>query len=106
MEARYTVIVDALLEIPGVVLGSATNKGFGKDALKIDGRIFAMLVRSRLVVKLPRQRVHGLVSSQNGERFDPGHGRLMKEWITMEPTSDMDWLSLARESLEFVRSGC
>lgn len=104
VEELYASIVDALLTVPGVVLGSGTNKGFGKDALKIDGRIFAMPVRRRLVVKLPRQRVDELVASQYGERFDPGHGRLMKEWIAVAPTSDEDWLSLARESLEFVRS--
>jgi hypothetical protein len=45
-----------------VDFGSAPNRGFGKDALNIDGRIFAMLVRSRFVLKLPRQRVDELVS--------------------------------------------
>jgi hypothetical protein len=54
------------------------------------------------VVKLPKPRVDALVASGDGERFDPGHGRLMKEWIAIEPTSDVEWLPLAREALTFV----
>ena len=44
----------------------------------------------------------GSSSSGSGTRFDPGHGRLMKEWLVVEPTSDHDWLPLAREALAFV----
>jgi hypothetical protein len=39
------------------------------------------------------------------ERFDPRHdGRLMKEWVAVESTSEEEWLSLAREAMEFVAS--
>jgi len=54
------------------------------------------------VVKLPQQRVNALIASGDGERFDPGHGRLMKEWVAVEPTSEEEWLSLAQEALVFV----
>ena len=100
----YASVVAAFSDIPGVSFGSATNKGFGRDALKVDGMIFAMLVRDKLVVKLPRQRVDELIAWRQGERFDPGHGRLMREWIVAEPTSSDRWHALARESLEFVGS--
>ena len=103
-EDAYASVVAALSDVPGVFFGSATNKGFGRDALKIDGKIFAMLVQDKLVVKLPRQRVDELIASRHGERFDPGHGRLMREWIAAEPTSTDLWQALARESLEFVSS--
>jgi hypothetical protein len=63
-----------------------------------------MLVKGRLVVKLPRQRVDALIASGDGARFDPGHGRLMKEWLTVEPASEEEWLPLAREAMEFVAS--
>jgi hypothetical protein len=46
--------------------------------------------------------VDALVASGDGERFDPGHGQLMKEWIAIEPTSEVEWLPLAREALAFV----
>ncbi|WP_090788332.1 hypothetical protein [Paenibacillus sp. GP183] len=38
------------------------------------------------------------------ERFDTGQGRLMKEWLTLEPTSLKEWLFLAEEAIEFVTS--
>jgi hypothetical protein len=75
---------------------------FGASGMKVDGKLFAMVSRGRLVVKLPRQRVDKLVVSGIGERFDPGHGRLMKEWVTIAPQHASLWDELAREALRFV----
>ena len=102
-EERYAKLVEALLS-PDVTLGSAGKKGFGSAALCTSGKIFAMLVRGKLVVKLPKPRVEALIASGEGERFDPGHGRLMKEWVTVASTSEEGWLPLAREAREFVAS--
>jgi len=78
---------------------------FSSDsALSVDGRIFAMLVRGRFVAKLPRDRVDALVRAGTGERFDPGHGRLMKEWIAVPP-GPADWVALAKEAFRWVRTG-
>ena len=64
-----------------------------------------MLVQGKLVVKLPKPRVDALIASGDGERFDPRHdGRLMKEWVAVESTSEEEWLPLAREAMEFVAS--
>jgi TfoX N-terminal domain len=107
-EERFATIVEELLSNPGVTPPSdepQSRKTFGSSALKIHNKIFAMLVRGSLVVKLPRPRVDALVAAGEGERFDPRHdGRLMKEWVTVAPTSDEDWLPLAREAMEFVAS--
>jgi hypothetical protein len=71
--------------------------------LRWRGKIFAMLASDdAFVVKLPKSRVDALVASGDGERFDPGHGRLMKEWVAIEPTSEVEWLPLARDALAFV----
>ena len=43
-----------------------------------------------------------LVASGAGERLDPGHGRLMKEWLAIESADDDVWLSLATEAEAFV----
>jgi TfoX/Sxy family transcriptional regulator of competence genes len=105
-EARYAKVVAALLGEPGVTPpadGAGPQRGFGSAGLKIHGRIFAMLVRGRLVVKLPRSRVDALVAASCGERFDPRRdGRVMKEWLDVDPLADEDWLSLAREAMLFV----
>lgn len=104
-QGRYAEIVAALLGEPDVTHladESQSKKGFGSSTLKVHGKIFAMLVQDRLVVKLPRQRVDTLVAAGDGERFDPGHGRPMKEWLSVAPTSDVEWLPLAREAMAFV----
>ena len=78
--------------------------GFGKmPGLRTGGKIFAMLVHGRLVVKLPRERVEALVAAGAAERFDPGHGRPMKEWASVDPAAREDWEVLATEARTFVR---
>ena len=77
--------------------------GFGAAALKVDDRIFAMLVKGWLVVKLPQHRVDTLVTLGDGERYDPGGGRLLREWVTVGPQlAEPQWISLAREARDFV----
>jgi len=58
--------------------------------------------KERFVVKLPKQQVEALQISGIGHRFDPGHGRLMKEWLELEPGFENKWLFLARVALGFV----
>jgi TfoX/Sxy family transcriptional regulator of competence genes len=81
-----------------------SGKMMASFGLRVDGKIFAMLVRGALVTKLPRERVHELVASGQGRQFDPGHGRLMKEWLVLE-SPDVPWLDLAREAYQFVGGG-
>ena len=107
-EARFAAIVEALRDHPGVTCGAdepGARHRFGASELKVGGKIFAMLTQGRLVVKLPKARVDALVASGDGERFDPRRdGRVMKEWLTLDPTSQIDRLALAREALDFVGS--
>ena len=100
---RFALVVEALSGNPGVTVGSGGKKGFGSSALKVNGKIFAMVSSAgSFVVKLPAQRVDALEASGAGRRFDPGHGRLMKEWIALDPKLSQTWLSLAQEALRFV----
>jgi hypothetical protein len=104
-EERYARIVGELLNNPGVTPppdGSQAKKKFGSSGLRIDNKIFAMLVRGKLVLKLPKTRVDSLIASGDGEPFESGQGRVMKEWVTMEPESTLEWLDLAQEALKFV----
>jgi hypothetical protein len=77
---------------------SGAQRAFGATSLKTDGRIFAMLVKDRLVVKLPARRVEELVAEGVGERFDPGHGRIQKEWLSVHGEDPAEWRALATES--------
>jgi thiamine biosynthesis lipoprotein ApbE len=55
-------------------------------------------------VKLPKARVDQRIAEGTGGRFDPGHGRLMKEWATVPLDRSEDWEGLADEALQFVGS--
>jgi hypothetical protein len=79
-------------------------RGFGSDALKVNRKIFAMLVDGNLVLKLPRPRVEELVEAGDGAPFDPGHGRAMREWVTVTPAAAAQWILLAEEARAFVTS--
>jgi hypothetical protein len=80
----------------------AAGGGFGsRGQLKVEGRIFAMLVRGELVVKLPPARVDALVESGQGRRFDAGKGRPMRGWFVLT-SSRTPWRPLAEEAFEFV----
>ena len=72
--------------------------------LKVKGKIFAMWVGGQLVVKLPRQRVDEMVENGKGKRFDPGHGRLMKEWVVVL-AQKKSWVDIAKEAYRFVSRG-
>ena len=70
--------------------------------LKMKGKFFAMFGRGKFVTKLPKQRVDELVTGGKGTRFDPGHGRLMKEWVVVE-SGKANWVELAGEAYAFVK---
>jgi TfoX/Sxy family transcriptional regulator of competence genes len=77
---------------------------FGSTGLKIHGKTFAMLVKGHLVVKLPRDRVDHLVDTGAGQRFDPGHGRQMREWVSLAQVDRATCRTLMAEALTFTTS--
>jgi len=60
-----------------------------------------MSSKGQFVVKLPKDRVDELVRLGRGQYFDPGHGRLMKEWLAVEGGAG-SWIALAREAHRFA----
>ena len=101
-EQRYEDLVDEFADEDGV-LPPQGGSGFGRSALRYRRKIFAMLVRGQLVVKLPRPRVDELVAAGHGTRFDANKGTPMKEWFSLDPESGLAWPPLAREALDFAR---
>jgi hypothetical protein len=93
-------LAEAELGTPGVTGGT----GFGRsEGLRIDRKIYAMLVNDELVVKLPRGRVDELVEAGVGRRFEPGTGRVMKEWLSVPAIASRRWKALVGEAKTFVR---
>ncbi|MGH9358661.1 MAG: hypothetical protein ACRD1O_05750 [Terriglobia bacterium] len=103
VDPRFALVVNAFAGDRQVTHGG--SKGFGSGALKVKGKIFAMMSsKAKFVVKLPKERVDELVSSGKGERFDPGHGRLMREWVVIV-AGRADRVELAKEAYNFVKRG-
>jgi hypothetical protein len=100
---RFADLVDDLMGIDGVTPPTG-GSGFGRSALRYRRKIFAMMVRGRLVLKLPAGRVTALVAAGEGTAFDANKGTPMREWVSLDPDATLDWLPLAREALDFARA--
>lgn len=102
-ESKYAGLVREFAGRPSVTY-IAEGGGFGsRGQLKVGGRIFAMLVRGELVVKLPRARVDELVAERQGRFFDAGKGKPMREWFVLASGSRRAWSPLAQEAFDFVK---
>jgi hypothetical protein len=101
-EARdlYEELTDDLLYDPAI--GRATMMGFpcvrlaGKFLATYDGKAGC------LVLKLPRERVTGLIANGSGETFAPA-GRVFREWVAVPAVDRELWQQLLAEAVEFAR---
>jgi hypothetical protein len=101
---RFAVLVESVSGDPDVQPpDSAGGRRFGSEALRLGGSIVAMLVQGRVVLKLPRERVDALISAGDGEPFQDGRGRPMKEWVALTGDPDAD-RGLLEEALDLARS--
>jgi TfoX/Sxy family transcriptional regulator of competence genes len=75
---------------------------FGSEGLKVDGKVFAMEVKGALVVKLSAARAQVVVSGGQAQVFDPGHGRPMKQWVSVPADTNINWCALAEEAYGLV----
>ena len=83
-----------------------SGKMMASFGLKVNGKIFAMMVGGKFVAKLPKARVDELVQSGKGTYFDPRkNGRLMRAWVVLDGTRP-PWVELAREAIGFVAGEC
>ena len=101
-DPRFAPVVAAVAGKGGVTRES--RRGFGSGALKVNGKIFAMMTpAAAFVVKIPKARVDELVNQGVGERFEPGPGRIMKEWLGLDRHAER-WAELAKEAYQFVKN--
>jgi hypothetical protein len=91
-------------EVTGTRPGVEPTRMSGSPGLKVHNKTFAMLVKGHLVVKLPGERVDQLATTGTGERFNPGHGRTMREWISVTSADPATCRGLVAEALAHVQA--
>jgi TfoX/Sxy family transcriptional regulator of competence genes len=98
--AAYVALARRFVAQPGVSLPAEKRGKFGSNALKVNGTIFAMLVKGALAVKLPPAEVEAATAAGRGEPLSMGRGRVMKEWLVVnEPPR---WYAVAERARAFV----
>ena len=88
-----------LLAISGVTRSTM----MGLPCLRQDGAFFAALDRTTgaLLVKLPRERVDGLLGSGAAEPFAPA-GRRFRQWAAVPSQRTASWAALLEEARSFA----
>ena len=94
----FESVAQAFLMVPGV----SRAKMFGSPTLKTGSKVFACLFKGTLVVKLPADRVSTLIASGMGRPFDPGMGRIMKEWVVITSANAVQMRSYCDEARAYV----
>lgn len=96
------IIDPIILDNPDVYPGNA----FGLPGYYIDGKLFASIFESGLVLKLPVERCIHLIENKDGFDFFAPLGNKMRQWVHRtkdDPESFEEELGLIEESIIFVR---
>jgi len=72
------------------------------ESLKIKKKMFAFPNKENIVVKLPKERVKELLNSGEGLPYDPGNGKIMKEWVIIPFDYSDKWIAYAKEAMKFA----
>ena len=105
-EMQFADAIELLGNAPGIQPPMPGATGFGARTLRVNGKIAAMLVDDRLVIKLAAERVNELIDSGEGEPYDggKGHGRPMREWVSLRSGSSIPWETAMQEAVDFARA--
>ena len=79
------------------------NIAFQGKAVKLVNKMFAFVGKGLLVVKLDKKRVTEMLESGEGLPYDPGNGKIGKEWVIIGGESLKKWEAYADEAKEFVK---
>ena len=75
------------------------------ESLKTRRKMFAMFNKhGKYVVKLPEERVSEILDSGKGKPYDPGNGKIMKEWVIIPEHHASEWIDFATEAKAFAKT--
>jgi hypothetical protein len=100
VETTFHRVRDALLDDRAVPV--EWGRVMNSDGLKTAGKLFAFARNGELVVKLPAARVQELITNGDGQPFDAGKGRPMREWVGLRPPDEVACAAYVTEARDFV----
>ena len=75
------------------------------ESLKIKKKMFAFPTKDgNIIVKLPKERVTELLGSGEGLPYDPGSGKIMKEWVIIPSKYSDKWFDFVEEAMKFAET--
>jgi len=96
IEDEWVKVKEHFLKISGV-----QKQG---ESIKTKKKMFAMLNKSeKFILKLPKERVQELLSAGEGKPYDPGNGKIMKEWVIIPMEVKDQWIDLTSEAMKFAK---
>ena len=72
------------------------------ESLKIRKKMFAFFGEETFVVKLQKERGAELLQSVDGQPYDPGNGKIMKEWVIIPEEHSERWMDYTLEAKQFA----
>ena len=72
--------------------------GRGAQGIKLGKKLVVMFMKGDLLVKLPEERVSEIIAAGDGEPYDPGTGKPMKNWVLVRETRRDLWIKYAEEA--------
>jgi len=101
MKAKDLELVDALKPLGKAFAKDADVVHYKATSLCVGKKVFAMIVKDELVVKLSAERAAELVGAGKG-RFHQLGAKVMKEWFVSPIARKAEWVVVAKESRKFV----
>jgi TfoX/Sxy family transcriptional regulator of competence genes len=84
--------------------GAVDSKSMIRSSgLSINDKVFAMVVKEQLVLKLPKDAVDRLTAAGKGTPFTSG-GRVMREWVVVSDDVEDEHAGLAGMARSYVSS--
>lgn len=80
------------------VAGVTVNAGRGAQGLKVGAKMFAMFSKGDLLLKMPPERVAALIAAKRGLPYDPGTGKVMKNYVVIPAAKKRSWIKLCEEA--------
>ena len=80
------------------VAGVTVNTGREAQGLKVGNKMPATLSKGDLFLKLPPERVEALIAAGRGMAYDPGTGKVMKNYVVIPAAKKRSWIKLCEEA--------